>query len=140
MPHDHNDLDTGWDDPAPDERPEPTPAPDVETLDAGWDDPRRHRTGPERAAARKAKARARAERQKAHAADVAQRQKKKRPRAASATPGVPSPTRRRPRETAREVARLALDPSRTKRSWKRMLAAVAVIVLVAAFVLFVVAR
>jgi hypothetical protein len=140
---DENDIDAGWDsepDPEPEpERPEPTPTPDIEALDGGWDAPRRHRTGAERAASRKEKARARAQRQKDRAADAARKQKQKQKR--SGPPARASDAERKPMEKPTVgAAALAFSPRRTKRSWVRMLVAVALIVAIAAFVLFVIER
>ena len=84
------------------------------------------KTADERAAARKAKARARAERRRAKAAAAAQKQKTKQ--------------KRRPKAEREASDRPERAPNATRRSWRRMLLAVGIIVAIAAFVLFVVIR
>ena len=144
MPKDEHDLDAldaSWDEPKADA---PTPTPDLAAVDDGWDSVEakvRHKTGAERAAARKAKALARAERQRSKAAAAAQkqkqRQKPKRTERDDDDEDRPKPARAksdaRPRcPEAEQVA--------ARNSWIRMLVAVGVIVAIAAFVLFVLAR
>jgi len=131
-----DEVDASWDEPEEPDAPEPSPTPDLDTIDDGWESPKRHRTGAERAAARKDKALARAHRQKERASFAAANQKRKKARIASEQD---APRKSKEPARASSVA-LALTPSRTKRSWVRMLVAVAVIVAVAAFVLFVIVR
>ena len=137
-------LDESWDEPR---TPTPTPTPDVEALDDGWgsvESARRHKTGAERAVARKTKALERAERRRGKAAAAAQKQKAKLKRAKPVESDEPRPAKRARKKnhdapspaSATAIATAAAD----SRSWRRMLLAVAVIVAVAAFVLFVLAR
>ena len=126
-------LDKSWDDGEPDEG----AGSDVDDLDSGWDDHGRPRTAAEKAVARKEKLRLRAERQRARVAAAAQKQKQKQKK--------PS----RPREgTARaSEAHVSSDTGVENAprvpatfGWNRMLIAIAVIIAIAAFVLFVVKR
>jgi hypothetical protein len=118
-------LDASWDD---DEDEADEPDHDLDALDAGWDDPRRYKTAAERAAARKEKMRLRAERQKARASLAEQSQKKKKPKQRRSVPqaqvaGSPEAIEQSARRDA-------------SRSWVVMLVAIAVIIAVAACVLF----
>ena len=145
MPKDEHDLDAldaSWEEP---KAPTPTPTPDVGAVDDGWDSIKvkeRHKTGAERAAARKAKALARAERQRSKAAAASQKQKQKqKPKRAERDEDDddgPKPARAK-RETARAPSADA-EQIAARKSWIRMLVAVGVIIAVAAFVLFVLAR
>lgn len=139
-PKEMDELDASWDEPEP-SLPEPSPTPDLDDLDEGWDSPRRHKTGVERAQSRKEKAAARAQRQRDRALEAARKQKQKqrkpRPeRSDSTEPEAP----RRPNETQAAATARVLSASQAKRSWVRMFVAVGIIVVVAAFVLFVIVR
>jgi len=117
--------------------------PEIDALDAGWDTPRGRKNAADKAAARKDKARARKERQRARAEEAAQKQKKKlkKPRPSRHVEGAPRATPV-PGELSEGDSPRPL--SRRKRAarhgWGLTLIAVAIIIAVAAFVLFVVRR
>jgi uncharacterized membrane protein YccC len=117
----------------------PTDEHDVDSLDEGWDsvEAKRHKTGAERAATRKAKAQARTERQRQKAAATAQKQKQKQKRARAAEDDDDEPARGKSHPPVRtaETERIA-----ARRSWVRMFVAVGVIIAIAAFVMFVIVR
>jgi hypothetical protein len=134
-------VDASWDD----DEPEPS-GPDVNALDAGWDTPRARKNAADKAAARKDKARARKERQRARAEEATQKQKKKqkKPRPSRDVEGAPRSTSGPAELTEAGSLRPPRPLSRRKRaarhSWGLTLIAIAIIIAVAAFVLFVVRR
>jgi cobalamin biosynthesis Mg chelatase CobN len=134
---------------------------DLDALDAGWDDPRRFRTAAEKAAARKEKMRLRAERQRARETAIAQKRKQKKKRAAGVrasrtddasdadletreeTSFEPRGASNRAQKRAEASAGLAVKEAANRpkkgakrQDWVRMLVAVAIIVALAAFILF----